>query len=83
MKCCAPKWICNALVLVGALNWGLVGFFSFNLVEKLLGSWPMAITVTYDLVGVAAVLCVVHYFACPCDKGDEKGGCCGKGACKK
>ncbi len=83
MKCCYVKWIAKVLVLVGALNWGLVGFFSFNLVEKLLGSWPMAITVTYDVVGVAAVVFICHMFFCPCNKGGEKGGCCGKGACKK
>ena len=42
------------LVIVGALNWGLVGLFGFNLVETVLGSWPMAVKLVYVLVGVSA-----------------------------
>jgi uncharacterized protein len=44
------------LVVVGALNWGLVGLFGFNLVEAILGSMPMIVRVVYILVGVSAVL---------------------------
>lgn len=44
------------LVLVGALNWGLVGLFNYNLVESLLGSWPVVVTLVYVLVGASAVL---------------------------
>lgn len=44
-----------ALVIVGALNWGLVGLFEFNLVAALLGSMPMVEKVVYILVGAAAV----------------------------
>lgn len=43
------------LVWVGALNWGLVGLFNFNLVNMLLGSWPMVEKLVYVLVGVSAV----------------------------
>lgn len=43
-----------ALVLVGALNWGLVGVLDFNLVSALLGAGMMAKAV-YTLVGVSAV----------------------------
>lgn len=42
------------LVMVGALNWGLVGLFDFNLVSSLLGSGALVKWV-YVLVGVAAV----------------------------
>lgn len=45
-----------ALVIVGALNWGLVGLFNYNLVNALLGSMPMVEKVVYILVGVAAVV---------------------------
>jgi uncharacterized membrane protein YuzA (DUF378 family) len=44
------------LVLVGALNWGLVGVVNFNLVEFLLGSFPMVVRAVYIVVGVAAVI---------------------------
>lgn len=42
------------LVVVGALNWGLVGVFGFNLVESVLGVGGLTNAV-YGLVGVAAV----------------------------
>lgn len=41
------------LVLVGGLNWGLIGFFEYNLVEELL-DYDLA-RVVYALVGLAAV----------------------------
>ncbi len=44
------------LVIVGALNWGLVGLMDFNLVHMLLGSMPMLEKVVYILVGASAVL---------------------------
>ncbi len=44
------------LVVVGALNWGLVGGFDFNLVEKLVGKWPVVVKVVYVLVGLSALV---------------------------
>lgn len=49
------------LVLVGALNWGLVGLFNYNLVESLLGTWPMVVKIVYVLVGAAAVWSLVTH----------------------
>lgn len=43
------------LVIVGALNWGLVGLLNFNLVKTVLGSWPTVETLVYVLVGASAV----------------------------
>ena len=43
------------LVVVGALNWGLVGLLDWNLVETLFGMWPMLVNVVYILVGASAV----------------------------
>jgi len=43
------------LVVVGALNWGLVGLFNFNLVSMLFGGYPMLEQLVYVLVGLAAV----------------------------
>ncbi|MBI1862768.1 DUF378 domain-containing protein [Candidatus Microgenomates bacterium] len=43
------------LIIVGAVNWGLVGLFDFNLVEMLLGSMPMIVKLVYILVGVSGV----------------------------
>ena len=50
-------WI---LMIVGGLNWGLVGLGGFtgadwNVVNMLLGSWPQVEWLVYVLVGVSAV----------------------------
>ena len=53
------------LVVVGALNWGLVGALDFNLVNMLLGAWPMVEKLVYILVGLSAVyLLVTHKSDC-------------------
>jgi uncharacterized membrane protein YuzA (DUF378 family) len=51
----AIDWIAIVLVIVGGLNWGLVGFFNFDLVAKIFGAWPMIVRVVYSLVGLSAV----------------------------
>jgi uncharacterized membrane protein YuzA (DUF378 family) len=48
------------LVLIGAINWGLVGIGYFaggnwNVVHMLLGSWPAIESVVYILVGASAI----------------------------
>ncbi len=53
------------LAMVGALNWGLVGLFNFNLVDVLLGSVPAVVRVVYVLVGASAVyLLATHTTYC-------------------
>jgi len=54
-----------ALVIVGALNWGLVGVFNYNLVSMIFGSWPMLEKLIYILVGLSAVYeAVAHMTYC-------------------
>lgn len=48
-------YICFGLLVIGGLNWGLVGAFDFNLVDKILGSMPAIERVVYILVGLAAI----------------------------
>lgn len=53
------------LVVVGALNWGLVALLNFNLVNALLGSMPEVEKLVYVLVGAAAVyLAATHMKDC-------------------
>lgn len=62
------KWlhiITFALVIIGALNWGLVGLLNFNLVTVLLGSISGAEKLVYILVGVSAVyIAATHMKEC-------------------
>lgn len=43
------------LVTVGALNWGSVGFFDYNAVDRIFGAGSTGARVVYDIVGLAAV----------------------------
>jgi uncharacterized membrane protein YuzA (DUF378 family) len=50
-----PLWL--ALVVVGALNWGLVGLFDWNLVTEIFGTGTVT-DVIYVIVGVAGLMMV-------------------------
>ena len=43
------------LVIIGAINWGLVGFFEFNLVDAIFGTMTILSRIIYALVGVAGI----------------------------
>lgn len=43
------------LVIIGAVNWGLIGFFDFNLVAALFGEMTAFSRVIYALVGIAGL----------------------------
>ena len=44
-----------ALILIGGLNWGLVGLVKFDLVKAVLGDMTMLSRVVYTLVGLSAI----------------------------
>lgn len=58
MKMTVLDWVALVLVLVGGLNWGLVGLFSFDLVAKIFGDGGSIARVVYILVGVSALYMV-------------------------
>ena len=52
--------IALVLVVVGGLNWGLVGLFDFDLVQAILGGVPILAQLVYVLVGLAAVYTAIR-----------------------
>lgn len=52
-----------ALVLIGGLNWGLVGLFDYNLVDSLFGTDSGLTNFIYILVGFGATALVWMWFA--------------------
>ncbi|OGJ22093.1 MAG: hypothetical protein A2804_02480 [Candidatus Pacebacteria bacterium RIFCSPHIGHO2_01_FULL_46_10] len=54
------------LVVIGAINWGLVGLANYNLVEMLFGSVSGLVQLVYVLVGASGVVLLVTH------KGDCK-----------
>ena len=51
----ALDWVALILMIVGGLNWGLVGLFQFDLVAAVFGNMTAAARAVYTLVGLAAV----------------------------
>ena len=51
----ALDWLAFVLLVIGGLNWGLVGFFSFDLVSTLFGVMTTLSRIVYSLVGLSAV----------------------------
>ena len=50
------EWIALILVVVGAVNWGLVGMFQFDLVATLFGGQAAPLSrIVYSLVGASGV----------------------------
>lgn len=59
----ALNLITLVLVIVGGLNWGLVGLIGFDLVAAVLGDGSVLSRIVYTLVGVSAVWQLVPLFA--------------------
>lgn len=50
------KFIAWLLVIIGGLNWGLIGFFQFDLVAEIFGAMSTVARIVYALVGLSALL---------------------------
>ena len=49
------KTVSKWLVVLGAIEVGLMGVMSFDLIGSLLGSWPMLVKIVYTLIGIAGL----------------------------
>ena len=48
------------LVIIGAINWGLIGFFQFDLVAAIFGGQDAVVSrIIYALVGLAGLWCII------------------------
>ena len=47
--------IALALIVIGALNWGLIGLFGFDLVATLFGDMSILSRIVYSLVGISGL----------------------------
>jgi len=59
----ALDWIALTLLMVGGVNWGLVGLFQFDLVAEIFGGQSAMLSrIVYTLVGLSAVFVAVDAF---------------------
>ncbi len=54
-------YIALVLVVIGAINWGLIGFFDFNLVSAIFGSMTLVSRIIYALVGIAGLYALSYF----------------------
>ena len=62
--------IAKVLVITGALVWGLVGFFNYNIVAAMFGDATLLSRIVYSLVGIAGIYTLAtinHEEECLCD----------------
>lgn len=54
------KRICLIIVIIGALNWGLVGLFNFNLVSFIFDNLSTVVSrIIFSIVGIAGISLIV------------------------
>ncbi|MBQ7659652.1 MAG: DUF378 domain-containing protein [Alphaproteobacteria bacterium] len=51
------------LSIIGALNWGLIGLFNFNLVSLIFGDMSLLSRIVYILVGLSAIWLIYEQFS--------------------
>ena len=73
------RFICLLLVVIGALNWGLIGFFKFDLLSTIFaGEFTTIARIVYAIVGLAGLYCISLLCcsgSCKCGPGCQ---CCKK-----
>ena len=47
--------IALVLIIIGAINWGLIGIFKFNLVDTIFGEMSIISRIIYSLVGISGI----------------------------
>ncbi len=59
------------LSIIGCINWGLVGIFSFDLVAWLFGSMSVISRIIYTVIALAGLWCISFFFRRDCLGRDE------------
>ena len=54
-------YVLLTLVIIGAVNWGLIGFFRFDLVKVLFGDMTILSRIIYAAVGIGGLYAISYY----------------------
>lgn len=57
------NFITLLLVIVGAINWGLIGFFQFDLISNLFGQSSTFTRIIFGIVGLCGLYCIKFLFS--------------------
>lgn len=55
------NYLAFTLVIIGAINWGLIGFFRFDLVAAIFGDMSVMSRIVYALVGLSGLYSLLFY----------------------
>lgn len=58
------RYTAYVLTLIGALNWGLVGIFDFDLVAAIFGDMTVMSRILYSLIGISAIVTALTMHHC-------------------
>lgn len=61
MKMGTLDYIAFILVVVGGLNWGLIGFLDYDIVAAIFGDMSTLTRIVYDLVGLSALYMIFMF----------------------
>ena len=71
MKSKGFDYFVQTLVIIGAINWGLIGFFKFDLVAFLFGQMTWLSRIVYAIVGISG-LYTISLFGRVCSFGENR-----------
>ena len=54
-------YIALTIAIIGAVNWGLIGLFSFDLVAFIFGNMSLISRIVYTLVGLSGLYLITFY----------------------
>jgi uncharacterized membrane protein YuzA (DUF378 family) len=54
-------YIALILVIIGAVNWGLIGFLGFDLVRAIFGDMSLVSRIIYSVVGIAGLYALSYF----------------------
>ena len=58
------KYTAYVLTIIGAINWGLVGLFSFDLIAAIFGDMTLVSRILYTVVGISAIITTLTIHQC-------------------
>lgn len=64
-------YIALTIAIIGAVNWGLIGLFSFDLVAFIFGNMSLISRIVYTLVGLSGLYLITFYMYAGNDKCNE------------
>ena len=65
-------WFIGAILIIGGINWGMIGFFDINLVSNLFGDMTFATRAVYALVGLSALYVAGRGLLMPADVSNRR-----------